>query len=160
MRKIVIPVVAVLVLGVATIAWARAGHHGSEHRSRYERAGLLEQVLEDLVEGETITQEQSDAIVAALEEKRAEVLEARRTARAHLESFLEDDVLTSEEIAELPFAARLTDPDGPFAGALEDGQITKEELEDVRSEHGKCYGGGGRHRHAEKEASESSVEDA
>ena len=114
MRRIVIPVVTVLVLGIAAVAWARSGHRGAEHSGVDNRVDMMEEVLDELVDAGTITQEQSDAITTALENKRAAALQARRELRALLKSLLEDDVLTSEEIAQLRFADRITDPDGPF----------------------------------------------
>ncbi|MXZ68103.1 MAG: hypothetical protein F4Z17_03725 [Acidimicrobiia bacterium] len=49
-----------------------------------------------------------------------------------LDSFWDDGVLTAEEIAQLPNAHRITGADGPLADALTDGQITKEEMEEIR----------------------------
>ena len=141
MRKVIIPILAVLVVGVATIASAQtddgttSGEAQEENEERGEGRGrghLLVGVLEDLVGDETITQEQSDAIIVALEEARDSAREARQELRAQIQGFWEDDVLTSEEIAELPHAERFEDPDGPFADALADGQITKAEMEEVK----------------------------
>ena len=138
MHKVIILGLAVLVLGVAAIASAQAddgstnGDEQENHREDQGREHLLAGVLEDLVGDATITQEQSDAIIAALEEARDSAREARRALREQMKSFWEDGVLTSEEIAQLPSTERFEDPDGPFADALEDGQITKEEMESLR----------------------------
>ena len=135
MRKIAIPIAAVLVLGVATAVMARGAHRSSGGGVRSERTSLLGQVLDELIEDRTITRQQSDAIKTALEEKRSEALEEAKAALDQLKAFWEDDVLTSDEIAQLPAAERITDVGGPFAEALEDGQITKEEMDEIRSEH-------------------------
>lgn len=139
MRKIAIPIAAVLVLGVATAVMARGAHRGSGGGVRSERTSLLGQVLDELIEDGTITQQQSDAIKAALEEKRSEALEEAKAALDQLKAFWEDDVLTSDEIAQLPAADRITGAGGPLAEALEDGQITREELDEIRSEHSRTH---------------------
>ena len=152
MRKVVIPIAAVLVLGVATAVMARGGDRGSSTRVPVGAASLLEQVLGDLVEDGTITQAQSDAITTALEGKRSEALEAAKAALDQLKAFWEDDVLTSDEISQLPFADRFTDDDSPFAGALEDGEITKEELDEIRSDRGWDRRGRGHRMHPGRKA--------
>ena len=86
MRRIVIPVVAVLLLGIATVAWARSGHRGAEHAGVDNGVDMLEEVLDELVDAGTITQEQSDAITTALENKRAATLQARQELAALLKS--------------------------------------------------------------------------
>ena len=137
MRRMVVVGAAVLVLGVAAIAWAQTGSEESDGEFAEEawehpaRAGL-DSVLADLVEDGTITQEQADAIMVAIEEKRSAARAARAEMKGLLRSFWEDGVLTSDEIAQLPNADRITDADGPFADALADGQITKEEMEEIK----------------------------
>lgn len=139
MRKFVIPTAVVLVLVAGSVAWAHVGRQGAEHRGirGTSGGGVLAEVLGDLVEDGTITPEQSDAVLAALEQRRAEALEAMSEWRTKLASFWEDGVLTMEEIEQLPIADRLTDPDGPLAQALEDGSITRQEFSDLaKSRHG------------------------
>ena len=131
MRKIVIPLAALLVLVAGSVALANTGRRGTDQGGPTGRVAVLDEVLGDLVEDGTITEHQSDTIVAAVEEAKTEALAAVREARARLGSFWEDGVLTSEEIAELPFADRITDPEGPLADALADGEITKEELREL-----------------------------
>ena len=140
MRRMVLIGAAALVLGVAAVAWAgpgpeagtgEAGESAGE-KSEHRRGMGLGSVLADLVEDGTITQEQADAIIAAVEEKRSAARAARQQMKALLDSFWEDGVLTSEEIAQLPNADRIADADGPFADALADGQITKEEMEEIK----------------------------
>jgi len=106
---------------------------------------LLADVLAELVGDGTITQQQSDAITDAydtrLEEKRAEMEQRReemRAAREQLRTFLEDDVITQEELDQLPADHPLRSLDT----ALDDGQITRDEL---RGLHGgfRAWGAGG-----------------
>jgi hypothetical protein len=111
------------------------------------RAGdLLAEVLADLVSQNVITQAQSDAITDGLEtrieEKRAEFEAEREALRAQheqLRTFLEDDVITADEIASLP--------DGGLKTALQsiavDGQVTRDQLEQLRL----LMGGPGRGHH-------------
>ena len=95
---------------------------------------LLDEVLDDLVSTGVITQAQADAISEGLtdkaEEKRAE-FEAQRQQMeemmAQIRTFLEDGVISADELAQLP-------DDNPFSNVsdiLADGQITQEELESV-----------------------------
>jgi polyhydroxyalkanoate synthesis regulator phasin len=107
---------------------------------------LLDQVLADLVTAGTITQAQSDAITQGLQtaadEKQAE-LEAQRQQMeqmlTQIQGFLEDGVITSDEIAQLP-------ADNPFSNLQEilaDGQITQEELQSIGFDHFFFGGPGG-----------------
>ena len=100
------------------------------------RAGdLLEEVLADLVDQGVITQEQSDAIVGALEakvdERRAEA-EARREEMRQtweqVQGFLEDGVITQDEINQLPEDSPLREA---FNSIAEDGQITADQLREL-----------------------------
>lgn len=131
MRKAIFAVAVVALLGVGSVAVARPGGGWSEEGDGAERVGVLAGVLGDLVTDGTITRDQADAITAALDEKKEEMAEKRRQAKEQLETFWEDGVLTSEEIAQLPFADRILEAEG-VAEALEDGQITKEEMRELR----------------------------
>ncbi len=69
---------------------------------------------------------------------KTELEELRADRRAHfidlrdaVEGFLDDDVLTSDEIAQLPEPNPFVDPQGAVADALSDGQLTRTELEDL-----------------------------
>ena len=95
---------------------------------------ILDDVLDDLVANGTIDQSQADAINDALDQaiadKQAE-FEAQREQMEQtweqIQSFLEDGVITSDEIAQLP-------DDNPLSNLediLTDGQITQEELDSV-----------------------------
>ena len=101
------------------------------------RPNILADVLADLVTGGTINQDQSDKIVAALDARRTELRAARDAARAQMQAFLEDGVISADELAQLP-------SDSPLRGLgsiLDDGQITQDELRSLRGVGG--FGGRG-----------------
>lgn len=128
---------------------------GSGHKSGHafgfglvkgDGESLLNQVLADLVTAGTITQAQSDAITqglqTAVDQKQAD-LEAQRQQMeqmlTQIQGFLEDGVITSDEIAQLP-------ADNPFSNLqdiLADGQITQEELQSIGFDHFFFGGPGG-----------------
>ena len=103
-------------------------------------ADLLDEVLADLVATGTITQAQSDAITQALAQaitdRQADLEQQREQAEAEwaqMKGFLEDGVITQDEVNELP-------EDSPFREVFnsiaQDGQITLDQLaaaEPVRS---------------------------
>ena len=95
---------------------------------------VLDDVLTELVANGTITQPQADAITDALEQavadKRAEFEaqpEEMQQTWEQIKGFLEDGVITSDELAQLP----ADNPISNFEDILEDGQITQEELDSV-----------------------------
>lgn len=107
------------------------------------REEALDEVLGGLVGDGTLTQKQSDAVKDALlakgEQLRAEREERREERQADRElirGFLEDEVISSDELATLGGDHPFNDPDSPFADAAADGEITKNELEEIRAEHG------------------------
>lgn len=148
-RLLWLPVAGFLLVAGAAVAAAAPGladtaqsllanqGMGSKGAAGFEAGGpgaLLEDVLGDMVGTGVITQEQSDAIVAALttaaEDRRAE-LEAQRAEMremwTQIGGFLEDGVISADEIGQLP-------DDNPFSSLsdiLADGQVTQEELESV-----------------------------
>lgn len=101
---------------------------------------LLETVLADLVDNGTITQAQSDAITTGLEtaidDKRAD-MEARRTL---IQGFVEDGVVTQDEMDQLPAEDPLR---VAFDSIANDGQITLDQLRDLGP--GFRQGGPGHH---------------
>lgn len=107
------------------------------------RQEILDEVLAGLVADGTITQAQADAVSTAITDKAAELRSERQAMRELIKSFLEDDVITSDELAQLGDDHPFNDPDGPFAEAAEDGEITKEELRELRRERRGNRGGPG-----------------
>jgi hypothetical protein len=100
----------------------------------------LADVLADLVSNDTITQAQSDAITQALADK-VDALKAEMEARRALfESFIEDGVITQDEIDQLP-------ADDPLRVAFDsianDGQVTLEQLRGLRPGFGPGHHGRG-----------------
>ncbi len=114
---------------------------------------LLSDVLAELVTAGTITQAQSDAIVEALttnaDERRAEFEAQRAEMEAmftQIKGFLEDGVISADEIAQLP-------ADNPFTNLsdiLADGQITQDELQSIRPFGGHFFDGPGRGHHGSR----------
>jgi hypothetical protein len=107
---------------------------------RPERGAVMTEVLDGLVADGTLTQAQADAVADAFEAKREKLGDTvgdmrQRHRRGHflhrLSHLLEDGVISSDEIAELPENHPLKDPDGPFAEALEDGQVTQAEFDAI-----------------------------
>ena len=109
--------------------------------------GLVDDVLDDLVADGTITQAQADAISEAMEARRDELKSQRGEGfpgrgfghrggpggfgGPGLGSLLDDGVIESDELAELPEDHPLLDADGPAAPYLEDGELTMDELEEL-----------------------------
>lgn len=98
---------------------------------------MLADVLADLVSKGTITQAQSDAITAALQDKVDERIAAMDARRTLIEGFVADGVITQDEISQLP-------ADDPLRVAFDsianDGQITLDQLRNL----GPFGGPGGR----------------
>ena len=153
MRKIVILALAgSLVLGIGVLALVRAeASQAEEDRMEetdgpreggqgFDRSHMAERVLTDLVADGTITETQMDAIVADFDEEDESARRHDAAGRdndgwkAKLDAAWEDGVLTSEEIARLPFAEKINRMFGPPATALDDGQITRAELEQLERE--------------------------
>lgn len=102
---------------------AERGRHGMD---------VLSEVLSDLVDDETISQEQADAILSAVGTKAEELKAQREANRELIEGFLEDDVITASELAQLPDDHPFNDPEGPFAEAVADGELTRDEIREAR----------------------------
>lgn len=140
----------------------------SDERVRPERGAILEEVLGTLVADGVITSDQADQIAAALQAKHDELRAEfgdRRGPRGFrgdggLRALLEDGVIDAAELAELPEDHPVLDPDGPFADYLDDGQLTAEELDEIRGEmapHGGFRGRGFGHRGAQAPAEDAAA---
>lgn len=112
-------------------------------------AGLFEEVLADLVSQGVITQEQSDAIVEAMtakaDEYRAEMEAQREQLRQNweqIQGFMEDGVITQDEVDQLPEDSRFRQM---FNSIAEDGQLNVDELEGLGPGFGPGFGHGRGH---------------
>lgn len=147
MKKIIASVAAagILVVGAfaaSTITTSEASAQTedtpttTDEISRPRPGAILDGVLSDLVTDGTLEQDEADAVKSAMAEKWDELKEKfgdRKERRAHhremrdnIESWLEDGVISADELAELDFDLPKFE-DGPLAEALEDGQITQAE---------------------------------
>jgi len=122
---------------------------------RPDRGAILDEVLDELVADDVIDADQAAEIKAALEAKRDELHEQfgdrgprgrgfRGGDRLGLSGFLDDGVIDADELAQLPEGHPLTDPEGPAAAYLEDGQLTQEELQEMHDEFAPSHGFGRR----------------
>lgn len=140
MRRLIIVVAAgalLLVAATSVLAAPTGAGPTSVVRSAVGLAGdVLSDVLDELVTAGTITQSQADAIETAVDEKRAELQAEREKLREQMQTFLEDGVITADELAQLPEDHPLRNLDQ----YLEDGQLTADELRELRG-----VGGFGRH---------------
>lgn len=119
---------------------------------------LLTEVLDELVADSTIDQATADAIKEAVEAKVQEKRESgefrhwgrRGHGSGHdFRGLLDDGVISAEELAELPDDHPLNDPDGPAADYLDDGELTEDELSEIRQSLREAH-------QAEREAAETS----
>jgi polyhydroxyalkanoate synthesis regulator phasin len=143
-RLLGLPLAGLLLIGGATAVLAQSGTGPAAVSAASGALGgagsLLHDVLSDLVGEGTITEDQADAITEALEERRTELREHAEALRERMREFLEDEVLTEEELAQLPEDHPLRNLDR----YLEDGQITVDELRELgRFGHGFGRGGPG-----------------
>lgn len=92
---------------------------------------VLEDVLSDLVEDGTIDQSQADAIVEAFDAKTAEFRTAAQDLRGLIAGFLEDGVITAEELDRLPDVFPFNDLERVFGDALDDGELTLDEFQEA-----------------------------
>lgn len=141
MRKAILAAVtAALVLGGSLVVMAQADVAETDDE-RGPIGSAIDEVLDDLVADDTLTRAQADAVIEALDARRAEFRAEREQMREQMEEFWADDQLTQEEIDQLPdwhHWSQMTD-------LLEDGVITRDELGGMRR--GPFGGGGPRHGH-------------
>lgn len=88
--------------------------------------GFLGDVLDGLVGEGTIDRGQADAILDATEAAANEIKAERQAVRELIREFLEDDVITEEEAAQLPDDHWLLGE--RFDEAWEDGELTRDEI--------------------------------
>jgi polyhydroxyalkanoate synthesis regulator phasin len=132
-RKLLgVPLAGVLLIGGATAVLAQSdGVEGvtSAVGGAVERAGgVLQEVLDGLVDDGTLTQEEADAVSDGVETRREEIHTERQALREQMRGFLEDGVISAEELAQLPEDHPLRNLDT----YLEDGQLTEDELAELR----------------------------
>ena len=135
---------AASVIGDAGTASAQEITEEGAEIDRPRRPGILDAALDELIAEGMINSDQAQAIkekvAAKVEEFKAEHPNAghpfRRGARFgfHLAQLLDDGVITADKIAELPDDHPLKDPDGPAAEYLDDGELSLEELRQLRQE--------------------------
>lgn len=87
-------------------------------------------VLDDLVGDGTITADQADAVLDAVEEKATELKEAREALHEEIRGYLEDGVMTAEEAANLPEDHWLVSD--VFDEAWADDELTVEEIQETK----------------------------
>ncbi len=145
-RLLGLPLAGLLLVGGATAVLAQSGAAGTVVQAASDVATgagtLLRDVLDDLVADGTIDQQQADAIADAMDERRTELREQAEALRVQMRTFLEDGVLSAEELAQLPEDHPLRNLDQ----YLEDGQLTTDELRELRGL-GFGFGGRGHHGH-------------
>ena len=149
MRKSIAALTAgALIAGGAMVATAQTdGADTTEDATeqvRPSRGAHLSEFFSEMVTEGVISQDQADQLTAELESRAAVRQAERAERRAAFEAAWEDDVLTVAELEELG-ADRILDEDGPFAEALADGEITRDEFDAVKAEIGP-RGGRGHHR--------------
>ncbi len=139
---VVIAAAAILLVGAATVLAAPAGPSGrSIVATAFDGVGsILSDALDELVSEKTITQEQADAVEQRVREKvearREEVQAEREQHRAEMEArraawkkALEDGKITKDELDEL------VPEDHPLRQLdefLDDGELSADELEELR----------------------------
>jgi hypothetical protein len=142
MRRFLIVVAAgaLLLVGATTVLAAptTSGPASVVQAGLAGAGSVLSDVLDDLVGAGTITQAQADTIEQAVEARRTELQAERDRLREQMRTFLEDGVLSADELAQLPADSPLRNLDQ----YLEDGQLTQDELRALRGLGGFGHRGG------------------
>lgn len=140
-RAMIATVTAVLVLGGSLVAFAQAS---ADTEDRGQVGTAIEAVLDGLVVDKTLTQDQADAVLEALETRRTEFRAEREQLREQVQEFWADGELTQDEIDQLPEWHRWRQA----SELLEDGAITRGEMGQMRRDGGGLGNGAGfRHGH-------------
>jgi polyhydroxyalkanoate synthesis regulator phasin len=125
MRKlIVIPLATLLLVGAATAALAQTDAGKAVVQAVAGPGTLLGDVLADLVKDGTITQTQADTITKAVDDRRTELQTEREKVEQQVRTFLEDGVITQDELTQLP----ADHPLRQLTTLMDDGKITLDEL--------------------------------
>ncbi|MGD2043349.1 MAG: hypothetical protein PVJ28_06825 [Acidimicrobiia bacterium] len=95
--------------------------------------GFLEEVLDDLVGDDVITQDQADAVAEAAQEKATSIRADREEQRELTRGLLEDGLITEEEASQLPEDHPLLSD--RYEEAWEDGELTRDELRPFARHH-------------------------
>ena len=110
---------------------------GSDTMRQGPLGNLVGQGVLDETEAEEVREALREARETFAEEHDIDPAErrVRRPARAgfHLHELLGDGLLDADEIAGLPEDSPILDPDGPFAPYLDDGEISAEELDELKA---------------------------
>lgn len=137
MRKTVATLAAgALILGGAAVATAQTDTEpvdGDAVVGVHHPGTRIESFLSEMVDEGVISQDQADQLLAELASRAEERIARRAELRAAFEGAWNDGVLTLAEIEELGADWLLSD-DGPFAEALEDGELTRAEFDAIRAE--------------------------
>lgn len=140
MRKTVAALTAgALITGGALVATAQTDDADTTDPKppvvEMERGERISSFFGEMVAEGVISQDQADTMLAELESRHQDRVAEREERRAAFESAWEDDVLTRAELEELG-ADRILAEDGPFAEALGDDQITRDEFDAIHAELG------------------------
>jgi polyhydroxyalkanoate synthesis regulator phasin len=121
---------------VSAPAVASAQEDSAENEGRFHRGmNILSEVLDGLVDDGTISQDQADAVTDALEVKVEEIKAEREALREMVQEFLGDGVITADEAAQLPEDNPFNDE--AFDEAWEDGELTIEEIREIKPKPGR-----------------------
>jgi polyhydroxyalkanoate synthesis regulator phasin len=156
-RKLLgIPLAGLLLVGGATAVLAATGAGAFVVTTAGGASTLLADVLSDLVDDGVINQDQADAITDAVDERREALKAEMEARREQMRGFLEDGVLSAEELAQLPEDHPLRNLDQ----YLEDGQLTEDELSQLRGFGGRGFGGFGPGHHGHGPWGPSATDDS
>lgn len=146
MRKIIASMAAggVLVAGAFVASTITSVPAGAQTATTQVLGGVgpvesvYDEVLAALVDDNTLTQDQADAVKEAFAAKHDEMRavrdarrEERQAEREMIVGFLEDDVIDADELAQLPDDHPFRNEDGQLAEALDDGVLTRDELREA-----------------------------
>ncbi len=127
-KLLIVGAVAMFVLGGATMVLAQTEGTVEPPGPAGRAFGALSDIIDDLVSDGTLTRDQADSILGAVENKREEVVNRREGVRQQLREAWSDGELTKAEVDQLPEGH----PWRQVFDAFEDDRITIEELKTFR----------------------------